>query len=58
MSYNPSTARIHIGASYYPEHWPEGRWADNIQLMDVQELRLEPYGVAILTRVDEKEKSS
>jgi beta-galactosidase GanA len=33
MSSNPSTTRIHIGASYYPEHWPEGRWADDIQLM-------------------------
>jgi beta-galactosidase len=33
MAYNPSTARIHIGSSYYPEHWPEDRWADDIQLM-------------------------
>lgn len=58
MAYNPFTARIPIGASYYPEHWSESRWADDIQLMDVQELRLEPYGVAILTPEDEKEKSS
>ena len=58
MAHNPSTARIPIGASYYPEHWPEGRWADDLQLMDVQELRLEPYGVAILTPEDEKEKFS
>src|ERR671925_1107352 len=33
MLSNPSTARLHIGASYYPEHWPENRWADDIQLM-------------------------
>ena len=58
MPNNPSTARIHIGASYYPEHWLEHRWADDIQLMDVQELQLEPYRVAILIRADEKEKSS
>ncbi|HXQ35433.1 MAG TPA: beta-galactosidase, partial [Anaerolineales bacterium] len=25
--------RIHIGSSYYPEHWDESRWADDIHLM-------------------------
>lgn len=33
MSFNSSTNRIHIGASFYPEHWPEHRWADDIRLM-------------------------
>ena len=25
--------RLHLGAAYYPEHWPEDRWADDIRLM-------------------------
>jgi beta-galactosidase len=25
--------RLHIGAAYYPEHWPEERWAEDIRLM-------------------------
>jgi len=29
---NPST-RLHLGAAWYPEHWPEERWADDIRLM-------------------------
>ena len=24
---------IHIGAAYYPEHWPESRWPEDIRLM-------------------------
>ena len=26
-------ARLHFGAAYYPEHWPEDRWAEDIRLM-------------------------
>lgn len=33
MSVNRFTDRIHIGSSYYPEHWPEHRWTDDIRLM-------------------------
>ncbi|HSL28023.1 MAG TPA: beta-galactosidase, partial [Anaerolineales bacterium] len=30
----PSTlTRLHIGAAYYPEHWPEEHWAKDIRLM-------------------------
>src|SRR3990172_6229589 len=26
-------ARLHLGAAYYPEHWPEERWPEDIRLM-------------------------
>lgn len=26
-------SRLHIGAAYYPEHWPETRWPDDVRLM-------------------------
>lgn len=25
--------RLHIGAAWYPEHWPEERWAEDVRLM-------------------------
>jgi beta-galactosidase len=28
-----SASRLHLGASYYPEHWPEERWPEEIRLM-------------------------
>ena len=28
-----SASKLHIGASYYPEHWPEDRWPEDIRLM-------------------------
>lgn len=28
-----SASRLHLGASYYPEHWPETRWPEDIRLM-------------------------
>lgn len=28
-----SDSRIHLGAAYYPEHWPEEAWAEDIRLM-------------------------
>ena len=28
-----SAPTIHFGAAYYPEHWPEERWAEDIRLM-------------------------
>jgi beta-galactosidase len=28
-----STSKLHLGASYYPEHWPEERWPEDIRLM-------------------------
>lgn len=27
------TSRLHLGAAYYPEHWPEERWPEDIRLM-------------------------
>jgi len=26
-------SKLHIGAAYYPEHWPEERWSEDIRLM-------------------------
>ncbi len=28
-----SASKLHLGASYYPEHWPEDRWPEDIRLM-------------------------
>jgi beta-galactosidase len=28
-----SASKIHLGASYYPEHWPESHWPEDIRLM-------------------------
>ena len=28
-----SSPRLHLGAAYYPEHWPEERWPEDIRLM-------------------------
>jgi beta-galactosidase len=28
-----TTSQLHLGAAYYPEHWPEERWAEDIRLM-------------------------
>jgi beta-galactosidase len=28
-----SDSRLHLGASYYPEHWPQERWPEDIRLM-------------------------
>lgn len=34
MTDSPSLSyRLHLGAAYYPEHWPEARWAEEVQLM-------------------------
>ena len=28
-----ASAPLYLGAAYYPEHWPESRWPEDIQLM-------------------------
>ena len=30
---NQTTKKLHFGASYYPEHWDEARWPEDIRLM-------------------------
>ena len=30
---NIKSNKLHLGAAYYPEHWPEERWAEDIRLM-------------------------
>ncbi|HJR80865.1 MAG TPA: beta-galactosidase [Anaerolineales bacterium] len=27
------SSRLHLGAAYYPEHWPEDHWSNDIRLM-------------------------
>jgi len=29
----PQAHRLHLGAAYYPEHWPEDRWPEDVRLM-------------------------
>ncbi len=29
-----TASRLHLGAAYYPEHWPEARWPEDIRLMN------------------------
>ena len=29
----PASDRLHLGVAYYPEHWPEERWPEDIRLM-------------------------
>src|SRR5512136_3016030 len=33
MSTLPASAPLHLGAAYYPEHWPEQHWPEDIRLM-------------------------
>ncbi len=33
MAMARTTDRLHLGAAYYPEHWPETRWPEDIRLM-------------------------
>ena len=30
---NSPPEKLHLGAAYYPEHWPEDRWPEDIRLM-------------------------
>ena len=30
---NHTSTKLHLGAAYYPEHWPEARWPEDIRLM-------------------------
>ena len=33
MEQNKPSQHLHLGAAYYPEHWPEERWPEDIRLM-------------------------
>ena len=33
MAADPRAARLHLGAAYYPEHWPRERWPEDVRLM-------------------------
>lgn len=30
---NNLSKKLHFGAAYYPEHWPEDRWSEDVRLM-------------------------
>ncbi len=30
---NSSPEKLHLGAAYYPEHWHEDRWPEDVRLM-------------------------
>ncbi len=36
--------RLHLGAAYYPEHWPAERWAEDIRLMKEANLTVARMG--------------
>jgi len=36
--------KLHFGAAYYPEHWPEERWAEDIRLMQEANLTVVRMG--------------
>ncbi len=38
MELPPLPQRLHLGAAYYPEHWPAARLADDIRLMQAAHL--------------------
>jgi beta-galactosidase len=40
---NP-TPRLHLGSAYYPEHWPESRWPEDIYLMKEASLTVARLG--------------
>jgi beta-galactosidase len=33
MTANPPDQKLYFGVAYYPEHWPEDRWPEDIRLM-------------------------
>jgi beta-galactosidase len=33
MNHPSSSPKLYLGAAYYPEHWPEERWSEDIRLM-------------------------
>jgi beta-galactosidase len=33
MTATPPVQKLYFGAAYYPEHWPEDRWLEDIRLM-------------------------
>ena len=41
---DPARPRVHIGAAYYPEHWPENRWPEDIRLMQTAGLTVVRMG--------------
>jgi len=35
---------LYLGSAYYPEHWPESRWAEDIRLMQEAGLNVARLG--------------
>jgi beta-galactosidase len=40
MASGSSGDRLHLGAAYYPEHWPPDRWPEDIRWMHEAGLRV------------------
>ena len=38
------TERLHLGVAWYPEHWPETRWAEDVRLMREAEISVVRLG--------------
>ncbi len=43
MTQNPAS-KLHIGAAYYPEHWPETVWPEDVRLMQAAGLNVVRMG--------------
>ncbi len=44
MTKSPSPSRLHLGAAWYPENWPEQRWPEDIRLMQAAGLTVVRMG--------------
>jgi beta-galactosidase len=44
MEQHYPSSRLHLGAAYYPEHWPEDRWSEDIRLMRMAGLTVARLG--------------
>ena len=44
MEQHYPSSQLHLGAAYYPEHWPEDRWSEDIRLMRMAGLTVARLG--------------
>ena len=44
MTKSSPSARLHLGTAWYPEHWPEQRWPEDIRLMQAAGLTVVRMG--------------
>ena len=46
---------MYYGADYYPEHWPESRWPEDVRLMSETGLNVVRMGEFAWTRMEPRE---